>query len=156
MLFQFTGMNNSNKDATRGSPDLSAERGKETTILFLPGPAPSFLLFIVFGTTTPFRRYMYATFVPTKWQKISDVVEENEESAMPSKCTKGSTGRIHSIAISSPSRPHHTADIHMTDLEKGTNRLPNGSDDIQDSLAEPEPAYYRVHISRMRRPDGSE
>ncbi|KAK6077773.1 glycoside hydrolase [Seiridium cupressi] len=60
MLFQFTGMSNSNKDAVSASPDYSVERAKETTVLFLPGPAPSYLLFIVFGTTTPFRKYITA------------------------------------------------------------------------------------------------
>lgn len=56
MLFQFTGMNNTNKDSQRDSPDTSIGRAKETMVLFLPGPAPSFLLFIVFGTTAPFRK----------------------------------------------------------------------------------------------------
>lgn len=56
MLFQFTGMNNTNKDSQRDSPDTSIGRAKETLVLFLPGPAPSFLLFIVFGTTAPFRK----------------------------------------------------------------------------------------------------
>ncbi|KAK8109911.1 hypothetical protein PG999_008048 [Apiospora kogelbergensis] len=69
MLFQFTGMQNSNKDALRSSPDTSVERAKETAVLFLPGPAPSFLLFIVFGTTAPFRKHMYRTFVPKRWQR---------------------------------------------------------------------------------------
>ena len=56
MLFQFTGMNNTNKDSQRDSPDTSIGRAKETMVLFLPGPAPSFLLFVVFGTTAPFRK----------------------------------------------------------------------------------------------------
>ncbi|KAK8071021.1 glycoside hydrolase [Apiospora hydei] len=69
MLFQFTGMQNSNKDALRSSPDISVERAKETAVLFLPGPAPSFLIFIVFGTTAPFRKHMYRTFVSKCWQR---------------------------------------------------------------------------------------
>ncbi|KAI1343398.1 hypothetical protein F5Y15DRAFT_232905 [Xylariaceae sp. FL0016] len=69
ILFQLSGLSNSNKDATLDQPDLSVARARETAVLFLPGPAPSFLLFIVFGTTTPCRKKMRETFVPKRWQR---------------------------------------------------------------------------------------
>ncbi|KAH8662167.1 hypothetical protein BX600DRAFT_465745 [Xylariales sp. PMI_506] len=69
MLFQFTGKRNLNGDLAIAAPDLSAARARQTTLLYLPGPAPSLLLFVVFGTTSQFRQRMHAAFVPRRWQK---------------------------------------------------------------------------------------
>ncbi|KAI1502033.1 hypothetical protein F5X99DRAFT_380385 [Biscogniauxia marginata] len=69
IFFQLNGVSNSNKDSKLGQPDLSIERARETAVLFLPGPAPSFLLFIVFGTTAQCRKQIHATFVPKIWQR---------------------------------------------------------------------------------------
>ncbi|KAK6214368.1 hypothetical protein LQW54_004417 [Pestalotiopsis sp. IQ-011] len=127
MLFQFTGMSNSNEDATRTSPDFSVERAKETTILFLPGPAPSYLLFIVFGTTAAFRRHMYETFVPRRWQRWSRT--SPEPVARPwvlssSSPKRSSRSTVRARSVTGPSErpvPPRPVTIQLEDLEKGRN-----------------------------------
>jgi hypothetical protein len=51
------------------SPDLSAAKAKSDVVLFMPGCLPSLLLFIVFGTTGPFREHMRKTFLPKCFHK---------------------------------------------------------------------------------------
>jgi hypothetical protein len=146
MLFQVTGMSNSNKDAQSPSPDFSIDRAKATTVLFCPGPAPSYLVFIVFGTTRPFRQYMYATFVPKRWQRIPDASPTRRELFSP-KASTYSTLRSSSMIVSSPiSGPKSPAvDIHMQDLERGGNKRPNEmNDDPWPTLPVVRPSYYQI------------
>jgi hypothetical protein len=147
MLFQFTGMSNSSKDASLSSPDFSIDRAKETTILFCPGPAPSYLLFIVFGTTKPFREYMYATFVPKRWQRLPDVPQDSGRFLSP-KASTLSTFRSQSLVVSSPSIGDRSpdGDVPMQDLEFGINRVPAYGDDKRPVLPIVRPSYY--HIKR--------
>ncbi|ROT40813.1 hypothetical protein SODALDRAFT_272888 [Sodiomyces alkalinus F11] len=71
-LFQITAITNKDNDVEATEPDLSAERAKSSWIFFMPGVTPGLFIFIVFGTTTPLRRYMYEKFVPKRWQRRSD------------------------------------------------------------------------------------
>lgn len=153
MLFQFTGMSNSNKDAVSASPDYSVDRARETTILFLPGPAPSYLLFIVFGTTAPFRKYMYATFVPKRWQmqRIPDVRERITTSILSPKSSSISTSRSRSMALSTPAGTQQHLFVELVELERGRNPPPsNDSDDTLLMLPLMKPTYHRIQSSRMR------
>ncbi|ETS79463.1 hypothetical protein PFICI_09316 [Pestalotiopsis fici W106-1] len=50
------------------APDLSADKAKSDFVLFMPGCLPGVLLFVVFGTTTPFRDHMRKTFLPKRFQ----------------------------------------------------------------------------------------
>ncbi|KAK9417536.1 hypothetical protein SUNI508_08687 [Seiridium unicorne] len=50
------------------APDLSAAKAQSDFVLFMPGCLPSVLLFVVFGTTTPFREHMKKTFLPKRFQ----------------------------------------------------------------------------------------
>ncbi|KAK8040581.1 hypothetical protein PG991_000369 [Apiospora marii] len=129
MLFQFTGMQNSNKDATRSSPDISAERAKETAVLFLPGPAPSFLFFIVFGTTAPFRKHMYRTFVPKRWQWRRLETNANKRTGTQQSSRHGATApnaqdlmptlpREHMASLYRPAVVPRQRGIPLRDLEK--------------------------------------
>jgi hypothetical protein len=68
-LFQIRAVMNAESDAAASAPDFSAERAKGAWIFFMPGVTPGLFIFIVFGTTTPLRRYMYETIVPTRWQR---------------------------------------------------------------------------------------
>lgn len=146
MLFQFTGMSNSNKDAHSPSPDFSIDRAKATTILFCPGPAPSYLVFIVFGTTRPFRQYMYDNFVPRRWQRIPDVPPSRSQLLSP-KASTFSTLRSSSMILSSPTSGPKSpqVDIHMQDLERGANKNGNETDDDQRLvLPVMRPSYYQI------------
>ncbi|KAF3019728.1 hypothetical protein E8E14_009163 [Neopestalotiopsis sp. 37M] len=153
MLFQFTGMSNSNKDAIRTSPDYSVERAKETMILFLPGPAPSYLLFIVFGTTTAFRRHMFETFLPKRWQRRSD---DTDTVARPwvlsPKRSSRSTLRPRTMTGPSPSSIPQAVAIQLADIEKGGRSPPsNDSDDTLPMLPLMKPTYQRTHVRRATR-----
>ncbi|KXJ96827.1 hypothetical protein Micbo1qcDRAFT_229632 [Microdochium bolleyi] len=78
------------KDAAAigAEPDLSASNAIASSVIYLPGVTSGFLVFVVFGTTKPFRQTMYETFTPKKFQKI-------EEKPMPG--TYGSRqGTLHS------------------------------------------------------------
>ncbi|KAL2209794.1 hypothetical protein CC79DRAFT_1380030 [Sarocladium strictum] len=68
-LFQVMAVTNRDHDAKSSAPDLSAERAKTTWLFFMPGVTPGLFIFIVFGTTTPLRKYMHETLVPKRWQR---------------------------------------------------------------------------------------
>lgn len=61
-----------NFDARLGipGPDFSVEKARKSLLLFIPGNLPGIALFLVFGTTTAFRRYMRERYSATiKWIK---------------------------------------------------------------------------------------
>ncbi|KAK7946677.1 uncharacterized protein PG986_010998 [Apiospora aurea] len=131
MLFQFAGMQNSNKDALRSSPDISVERAKETAVLF-----PSFLIFIVFGTTAPFRKHMYRTFVPKCWQRQE--VERNrtvprqgsQHAAAPNAQNAVPTlPRERAVPLDRPMKIPQKREFPLRDLEKGRSIEPRTSSD---------------------------
>ncbi|KAK8134378.1 hypothetical protein PG984_006390 [Apiospora sp. TS-2023a] len=62
IMFQLASMRNIR--ALGPSPDLSADRAKLDFLLFMPGCAASFVVFVVFGTTKTFCHSIYDTFVP--------------------------------------------------------------------------------------------
>ncbi len=49
---------NTERDALSEGPDTGAARARHDSALFLPGVSSSLLAFVVFGTTTPFRKHM--------------------------------------------------------------------------------------------------
>ncbi|KAK8068032.1 hypothetical protein PG996_007144 [Apiospora saccharicola] len=145
MLFQFTGMQNSNKDALRSSPDISAERAKETAVLFLPGPAPSFLIFIVFGTTAPFRKHMYRTFVPKRWQrqrvettdkKRTWTQQSSRPAAIPPNAQElmPTLPREHMASLYRPTVVPQQRGTLLRDLEKALPATPKVSSDDERSM----------------------
>lgn len=70
IMFQLASMNNIR---TLGdSADLGADRARLDFLLFMPGCAASFVVFVVFGTTKTFCRTIYDTFVPRcLWERQS-------------------------------------------------------------------------------------
>ncbi|KAI1079533.1 hypothetical protein F5B20DRAFT_167787 [Whalleya microplaca] len=69
ILFQLASSQNIARDSLSDEPDLSASRAHRVSVLFMPGVTPGLLAFVVFGTTKPFREYMYKTFVPKRFQR---------------------------------------------------------------------------------------
>lgn len=145
MLFQFTGMQNSNRDTSRSSPDISVERAKETAVLLLPGPAPSFLFFIVFGTTAPFRKHMYRTFVPKRWQWRCLETTEKRRKWTQQSSQHGATApnaqdlmttlpREHMASLYRPIVDSQRRGIPLRDLEKALRREPKVSSDDEWSI----------------------
>ncbi|KAI0130259.1 hypothetical protein BJ170DRAFT_307871 [Xylariales sp. AK1849] len=151
MLFQFAGMSNNHRDASAPAPDLSVDRAKQTTVLWMPGPAPSFLLFIVFGTTAPFRRYMYATFVPKRWRRMPEKTMQNESIIPSAKFSTVSTDRSRSTIVSSASNIEQ--DLRRNDMGKGQINHPmSNSDDTLSMLPIVRPTYsYKIEAGRMTR-----
>ncbi|KAI4600421.1 hypothetical protein KJ359_000776 [Pestalotiopsis sp. 9143b] len=64
-------------------PDLSAGKAKGDFVLFMPGCLPGVLLFVVFGTTTPFRDHMRKTFLPRRFQTNGDAANNVYNSNYP-------------------------------------------------------------------------
>ncbi|KAK7998627.1 hypothetical protein PG991_015106 [Apiospora marii] len=62
IMFQLSSM--SSIRALGDSADLSGERARLDFLLFMPGCAASFVVFVVFGTTKTFCHTIYDTFVP--------------------------------------------------------------------------------------------
>lgn len=58
MLFSLSARENIAVDYQRTTPDISARRAKQDSLLFMPGVTASLLVFLVFGTTRPFLDYM--------------------------------------------------------------------------------------------------
>lgn len=70
ILFQaFSAASTKDTTAIGSEPDLSASRAFGENLIYVPGVSSGYLVFIVFGTTRPFRRTMYQTFVPKRFQK---------------------------------------------------------------------------------------
>jgi hypothetical protein len=125
MLVQLNGISNAGKDVSRSSPDFSVDRAKATTATSFVGPPPSYLLFIIFGTTKPFLRHMYTTFVPKRWQRVSKSPVRSAHS-LSTKPSQPSTFRSHSVVISSASA------AHFQDVEMGLNKKKSHEEDDDD------------------------
>ena len=70
VLFQASSAASTKDIAAIGTePDLSASRAMGENLIYVPGVSSGYLVFIVFGTTRPFRQTMYQTFVPKRFQK---------------------------------------------------------------------------------------
>ncbi|KAK7432655.1 hypothetical protein QQZ08_000864 [Neonectria magnoliae] len=54
-----------NRGNLKDTADLSLQQAKSDFVFFLPGATPPLVAFIVFGTTRPFREYLWAICVPT-------------------------------------------------------------------------------------------
>lgn len=60
-------------------PDLSHKRAMSTVTGYLSGVSPSMLAFLVFGTTKPFQRKMYQTFVPAFIRNRNKPEDDDDE-----------------------------------------------------------------------------
>ncbi|KAI1487662.1 hypothetical protein F5X96DRAFT_132251 [Biscogniauxia mediterranea] len=144
ILFQLHGMSNSNGDAKLDQPDLSVERAHETAVLFLPGPAPSFLLFIVFGTTAQCRKQITAALLPKRWQRQKEEPldlhfrsAQSAPRASLSNSLKGLRMSEFGIGVSHSDSPTHTIDESLpgtrpnriNETTKFSRREPSTSDD---------------------------
>ncbi|CAJ2509224.1 Uu.00g142500.m01.CDS01 [Anthostomella pinea] len=69
VLFQDFSKRNAAEDVSSGTVDLSVARARDTLYLFIPGNTPGIAIFVVFGTTSAFRRHIYRTFIPRRWQR---------------------------------------------------------------------------------------
>ncbi|KUI53884.1 hypothetical protein VP1G_01153 [Cytospora mali] len=63
--------NESLKEVLTAEPDLSASTAISTLVQFIPGCLAGLVLLICFGTTRQFRRRLYKTFVPKRFQHAS-------------------------------------------------------------------------------------
>lgn len=58
-------------DSLTAEPDLTASKANGTLAAFIPGCVAGLFLLICFGTTRQFRRKLYKTFVPERFQRAS-------------------------------------------------------------------------------------
>lgn len=92
-------------DASRDTPDLSAERARRDFALLMPGAVASVLAFVTFGTTQQFRQTMYRTFVPRRWRWRREE-EEGGRSAQPRR------GPADPVAVTSAEHSEHSEREH--------------------------------------------
>ncbi|KAI2632715.1 hypothetical protein GGS26DRAFT_89713 [Hypomontagnella submonticulosa] len=69
ILLEISQLSNHTKEKLGEAANLSADKAKNDFLLFMPGVSTSLLVFIVFGTTRTFRKTMYQTFVPRRFQQ---------------------------------------------------------------------------------------
>ncbi|KAI0017538.1 hypothetical protein F4780DRAFT_591236 [Xylariomycetidae sp. FL0641] len=142
ILFQLLARRNANIDALADKPDLSAARAQSTTVLFLPGVSPSLLAFIVFGTTKPFREFMYRTFIPKRFQRAPP--EHSSKARLPyssqASHAPSSLSRHQSIHVSSKAQE---VDIRLANLDMSRTRpaQPDTMEDEWPILAAPTPRH---------------
>ncbi|RYO92887.1 hypothetical protein DL766_009135 [Monosporascus sp. MC13-8B] len=67
ILCQIAWHSNISRDIEADGPDMSEARARHDSALFLPGVSSSLLAFIIFGTTTPFRKHMRKVFID-RWR----------------------------------------------------------------------------------------
>ncbi|RYP71804.1 hypothetical protein DL769_004610 [Monosporascus sp. CRB-8-3] len=67
ILCQIAWHANISRDVEADGPDMSTARARHDSALFLPGVSSSLLAFIIFGTTTPFRKHMRKVFID-RWR----------------------------------------------------------------------------------------
>ncbi|KAI2616319.1 hypothetical protein GGR54DRAFT_649609 [Hypoxylon sp. NC1633] len=79
ILSEVAQLSNHTKEKLGDSADLSATRAKGDFLLFMPGVSTSLLVFIVFGTTRNFRKAMYKTFIPKRFQKETTDEDQAED-----------------------------------------------------------------------------
>ncbi|KAL2293056.1 hypothetical protein FJTKL_08058 [Diaporthe vaccinii] len=58
-------------DSLTAEPDLTASKAQSTMAAFIPGCVAGLFLLLCFGTTRQFRRRLYKTFVPVRFQRAS-------------------------------------------------------------------------------------
>ncbi|KAK2614533.1 hypothetical protein N8I77_001345 [Diaporthe amygdali] len=59
------------QDSLTAEPDLSVGKAQSTIAAFIPGCVAGLFLLVCFGTTRQFRRKLYKTFVPERFQRAS-------------------------------------------------------------------------------------
>ncbi|EHA52307.1 hypothetical protein MGG_05800 [Pyricularia oryzae 70-15] len=131
-LFQIMAVTNANSDLAAAEPDLSPERASADWIFFMPGVTPGLFIFIIFGTTTPLRRYMRETLVPKGWRQRKD---DDVERGLGSKL---STLRRADTAPTPPPKDnvHVTSEIELSVSSRmrgasRSGRSGNGGDAVE-------------------------
>ncbi|RYP64587.1 hypothetical protein DL771_008700 [Monosporascus sp. 5C6A] len=99
ILCQISWNDNISRDVEADGPDMSAERARHDSALFLPGVSSSLLAFIIFGTTTPFRTHMREVFID-RWRR-----RRTQPSPMPSPSSP-QTG--YDVRVYGPNGPNPT------------------------------------------------
>lgn len=79
-LFQQLSIGNFEDRLAIPEPDFSVEKARKSLLLFIPGNLPGIALFLVFGTTTAFRRYMR--------ERYSDLMKRIRTIRQPRKKTQ--------------------------------------------------------------------
>ncbi|KAH6895285.1 hypothetical protein B0T10DRAFT_455549 [Thelonectria olida] len=64
IVTEVTAQGRNNRDNLSKTADLSGRQAKSDFVFFVPGATPPLVTFLVFGTTRPFREYMWNAFVP--------------------------------------------------------------------------------------------
>ncbi|KAI1842749.1 hypothetical protein JX266_011070 [Neoarthrinium moseri] len=95
ILFQVSSVRNNLTAQVAESPDLSAPKAIADTLTFIPGCCPSILLFIVFGTTGPFRAYMRKTFLPKRFHKDTTQIDQSRPTPSSSQIPKTLNPSVH-------------------------------------------------------------
>ncbi|KAH8677573.1 hypothetical protein BX600DRAFT_131645 [Xylariales sp. PMI_506] len=88
ILFQLNSARNTSSGNTTAAPDLSAAKASSDFVSFMPGCVPGVLVFIVFGTSRPFREHMAKTFIPKRFRNEkpkSDAIVANVYSSQAGK-----------------------------------------------------------------------
>ncbi|KAI5926746.1 hypothetical protein F4810DRAFT_724360 [Camillea tinctor] len=68
-----------NNSEAEDGPNISFDRAQGDFVTFMPGVTASLLTFIVFGTTRPFRKSIYETFIPKRFRKRAAIPETPAE-----------------------------------------------------------------------------
>lgn len=109
-------------------PDFSAPRARKAFLLFIPGNLPGIGLFIVFGTTAAFRKYMHEKFfVFIGWTKS---LKMKRKSRRP----KSICSDLPSPYIGYKSRIYALTPDLMKDLPHRPDSRINAGDDIAEEL----------------------
>lgn len=77
------GRRNNTGDGLADGPNLGADQAKSFITANMPGVTASLLAFVVFGTTTPFRRHMYETFVPARIRQRAEGLKTSSRPQEP-------------------------------------------------------------------------
>ncbi|KAI1780825.1 hypothetical protein F4818DRAFT_396997 [Hypoxylon cercidicola] len=83
ILSEIAQLSHHTKEKLGDAADLSVAKAKNDFLLFMPGVSTSLLVFIVFGTTRTFRKTMYKTFIPKRFQRRSSESEPGADVAPP-------------------------------------------------------------------------
>ncbi|KAI0136954.1 hypothetical protein BJ170DRAFT_677815 [Xylariales sp. AK1849] len=83
ILFQVSSSKTNTLEHLGDHPNVSASRAIGDFVLFMPGCCASLLLFIVFGTTKPFRDHMKKTFIPRRFLKDTTTRTAHAPAATP-------------------------------------------------------------------------
>ncbi|KAK8129807.1 hypothetical protein PG999_002187 [Apiospora kogelbergensis] len=151
ILFQLISMRNIEK--LGDSVDLSAARARRDFLLFMPGCAASFVVFVVFGTTRTFLDTIFNTFTPKCLLRRRRRRQMRKSATAPAKSSSYSSfasSRKHTPSIGGGGAPRKVAPIttsNYPDLERDLILSPCAEEDgmtfkLQD-IRKPTAAHTR-------------